>query len=462
MNKPGLSVRARAMIFNARSFRWHAILGTAVMSLLGLSGIAHSQVLSVSGGGTGASTLSGYLFGNGTSPITGSATIPASASSFTQVGTGALTRDLDAKTKENALSLLDFCSDNTGATDCSAGIADWFAEGIALNKALYIPAGTYRVSSQMVWNLQTVAAKGINVFGDGRLASVIKFDSGVTSPNWDIVGNDTPGEAGIAYARFEDFGVQGNTSGELMTFGRDDYNDAMNEFQLNNIYVQNFSTAGTAVALKLNYFLNGFVNVAANGGGFNVGTLTGSGFAALLCNQCVMNTIMGTFGDDGNGIVFANGYSYTNTFLNVDTEGNTIDINISSANASDNTFVGGQIATATYGIYGSAGSSNKFINVNNAISGAGTSFLPSSTGVWLETPNINTVATPGTPASGTAVTNTSGQVAEVSVSGGTVSAVKRNGATLFATTNVTVILEPGDTITLNYTAAPSWTWMPIR
>lgn len=438
------------------------IFAMAVASLPGMPGVAHAQVLGVSGGGTGASSLSGYLFGNGTSPITGSATIPASASSFTQVGTGALTRGLDAKTKENALSLLDFCSDNTGATDCSAGIADWFAEGVALNKALYIPAGVYKVSSQLVWNLQSVAAKGINVFGDGRLASIIKFDAGVASPNWDIIGDDTPGEAGICYARFEDFGIQGTTSGELMTFGRDDYNDAMNEFQLNNIYVQNFSTAGTAVALKLNYFLNGLVNVAANGGGFNVGTLTGSGFAALLCNQCVMNTFMGTFGDDGNGIVFANGYSYTNTFLNVDTEGNTIDINISSANASDNTFVGGQIATATYGIYGSAGSGNKFINVNSAISGAGTSFMPSSTGIWLETPNINTVSTPGMPANGTAVANTTGQVAEVSISGGTVSLVRRNSVSLFTTTNVTVILEPGDSITLNYTVAPGWNWMPIR
>lgn len=462
MNNPGLSARVRAMVADAHRILLCALCAMAVASLLGKPGTAHSQVLGVSGGGTGASTLSGYLFGNGTSPITGSSSIPASASSFTQVGTGALTRDIDAKTKENALSLLDFCSDNTGGTDCSTGIANWFAEGIALNKALYIPAGVYRVSSQVVWNLQSVAAKGINVFGDGRIASIIKFDAGVTSPNWDIVGNDTPGEAGIAYARFEDFGVQGNTSGELMTFGRDDYNDAMNEFQLNNIYVQNFNTANTAVALKLNYFLNGLVNVAANGGGFNVATLTGSGFAALLCNQCVMNTFMGTFGDDGNGIVFANGYSYTNTFLNVDTEGNTIDINISSSNASDNTFVGGQIATATYGIYGSAGSSNKFINVNNAISGAGTSFLPSSTGVWLETPNINNVSTPGMPASGTAVTNTTGQVVDVSINGGAVSLVRRNGASLFTTTNVTVILEPGDSIILNYSSAPGWNWMPIR
>jgi len=131
-----------------------------------------------------------------------------------------------------------------------------------------------------------------------------------------------------------------------------------------------------------------------------------------------MNTFMGTFGDDGNAMVFANGYSYTNTVLNIDTQGNTIDVNISSANASDNTFVGGQIATATYGIYASAGSSNKFINVNNAISGAGTSFLPSSTGGWLETPNINMVHTLGVPGSGAAYTNTTGQMVMAALPGG--------------------------------------------
>jgi hypothetical protein len=437
------------------------ILGAAVLWLAGAPRIAHSQ-LAVSGGGTGATSLTGYLKGNGTSPITGSSTIPASASSFTQTGTGALSRTLDAKQRENALSLLDFCSDNTGATDCSTGIGNWFAEGIALNKALYIPAGTYRVSAQLVWNLQSVAAKGINVFGDGRLASVIKFDNGVSSPNWHIVGNDTPGVPGICYARFEDFGVQGNTSGELMTFGHDSYNDAMNEFQLDNLYVQNFNTTNTAVALKLNYFLNGLVNVAANGGGFNVPTLTGSGFAALLCNACVMNTFMGTFGTSGNGIVLANGYSYTNTFLNVDTEGNTIDIHIASANATSNTFVGGQIALATYGINATAGSGNKFININDAVTPGGGNFMPSSTGVWLETPNINTVSTPAVPASTTSRTNTTGQKVMVAINGGAVSLVKRNAASLFTTSNVTVILEPGDTITLNYSTAPGWTWMPIR
>ena len=303
MTSSSLSVHVRALAVDPCGALFRVILGVAVMSLLGRPGIAHSQVLAVSGGGTGASTLSGYLYGNGTSPITGSATIAASASSFTQLGTGALTRDLDAKAKENALSLLDFCSDNTGATDCSAGIAKWFAEGLALNKALYIPAGVYRVSSQLAWSFTTTTSSangtpenvnGINVFGDGRYASWIKFDSSVASPNWYIYGPNTAGSNYLMYSSFRDFMVTGNTSGELLTFGREDVSDAVNEFQLTNLFLDNYNTTSSAITLRLNNFLNGLVNVVADGGGFNTETLVGSGYAALFCNQCQMNTFMGS------------------------------------------------------------------------------------------------------------------------------------------------------------------------
>ena len=462
MNEHDLSARVRVRVGAAGRVISCLTFGLVAMSLLGGPGPARAQ-LAVSGGGTGATTLSGYLYGNGTSPITGSSTIPASASSFTQSGSGALTRDLDAKTKENALSLLDFCSDNTGATDCSAAIADWFAEGVALNKALYIPAGVYRASSQLVWEFTTVGSgvNGINVFGDGRQASIIKFDNGVASPNWQIIGEDVAGFF-VGYSRFENFGIVGNTSGELMTFGRDDYNDALNEFQLNNLYLQNFNQTSTAIALKLNYFVNGLVNVVADGGGFNLSTNQGYGFAALLCNQCVFSTFMGSFGNSANGIVLANGYSYANTFLNTDTEANTSDIQITSPHAINNTWIGGQISLAEYGINASNGSSNIFINPNNAITGAGTTFMPASTGVWLETPNYNHVSTPSVPASGTTYPNTTAQVVEVTINAGAVSLVQRNGVGLFTHSDVTVTLEPGDTIRLVYSSAPGWIWMPVR
>lgn len=201
MNEPDLSLRVRAIgtanagwgalrVVSPHRILFCVILGVAVISPLRKSGIAHSQVLSVS---------------------------------------GALTRDLDAKAKENALSLLDYCSDNTGATDCSAGIAEWFAEAVALNKALYIPAGIYRVSSQLLWYLpatrnsnfdnQYENVTGINVFGDGRYTSWIKFDANVASPNWQIYGPNTANHNFEMFSRFENFMVTGSTSGELMTWG---------------------------------------------------------------------------------------------------------------------------------------------------------------------------------------------------------------------------------------------------
>lgn len=51
-----------------------------------LSTITTGAPLSVAKGGTGAATLTGYLFGNGVSPITGSATIPATAITPNLVG----------------------------------------------------------------------------------------------------------------------------------------------------------------------------------------------------------------------------------------------------------------------------------------------------------------------------------------------------------------------------------------
>lgn len=88
--------------------------------------------------------------------------------------------------------------------------------------------------------------------------------------------------------------------------------------------------------------------------------------------------------------------------------------------------------------------------------------MPNAVGVWLQTPNYNHVVTPSLPASGTSATNTSGQVAEVTINAGAVSLVQRNGVGLFTTSNVTVILEPGDTITVTYSTAPGWIWMPLR
>jgi hypothetical protein len=70
------------------------------------------------------------------------------------------------------------------------------------------------------------------------------------------------------------------------------------------------------------------------------------------------------------------------------------------------------------------------------------------------------VTTPAIPASGTAYANTFGVRVRVFVSGGTVTAIAING-TSTGLTSGSFELNPSETITLTYTAAPRWVWLRL-
>lgn len=67
---------------------------------------------------------------------------------------------------------------------------------------------------------------------------------------------------------------------------------------------------------------------------------------------------------------------------------------------------------------------------------------------------------PTMPTSGTAYTNNFGVTARVFVSGGTVTAIALNG-TDTGITSGQIILGPGETIALTYSATPTWTWFGL-
>jgi len=82
------------------------------------------------------------------------------------------------------------------------------------------------------------------------------------------------------------------------------------------------------------------------------------------------------------------------------------------------------------------------------------------------------VSTPSVPSSGTAQSNTYPYPVEVYISGGLATAVQvaRGGSTYTVWSSSTAIsippllvrLEPGDSITVTYSTAPSWIWLPAR
>jgi len=136
---------------------------------------------------------------------------------------------------------------------------------------------------------------------------------------------------------------------------------------------------------------------------------------------------------------------------NIIMKGNTF--NFPTSNASFGGFVGSVGATA-------ANPSALFVDLDNVFNLSGINLpYPSTT-------------TPSVPSSGTAQQNTYQYPVEVYVSGGSATAVQvtRSGSTytVWSTSTATAIppllvrLEPNDSITVTYTTAPTWTWVPAK
>lgn len=89
--------------------------------------------------------------------------IPGTGVSFTQSGTGATARTVDAKLKDGALSVKDFGATGDGSTDDYTAINACFTAALLAGKSVYFPTGTYRITEQ----LTLLDADGLFIFGEG-------------------------------------------------------------------------------------------------------------------------------------------------------------------------------------------------------------------------------------------------------------------------------------------------------
>jgi hypothetical protein len=90
--------------------------------------------------------------------------------------TGAINRFINEKLSES-LSVLDFGADSTGVSDSTTAIQNAINAAISLKKSVYVPGGTYLISSTL-----TIAnCAGFKMFGDGINTSTIKTTTNFTS-----------------------------------------------------------------------------------------------------------------------------------------------------------------------------------------------------------------------------------------------------------------------------------------
>jgi parallel beta-helix repeat protein len=200
---------------------------------------------------------------------------------------------------------------------------------------------------------------------------------------------------------------------------------------------------------------NTIVNCASNAGpgGFG-GGLNIRGVANSLFER---NTVVNN-GHNGIGLDSATIQGTT-----VNCTNNLLATNISRDDGLNYDPYNGAHITQGSGIKELAAGQGPNVYLNNQVSGTSQDWGISSTANTLRgnrgyNPVGKFTAQPAVPASGTAYTNTLNTDATAFITGGTVTAIAIGGQATGLTTPATIRVPSGQTITLTYSVAPTWTW----
>jgi hypothetical protein len=337
-----------------------------------------------------------------------------------------------------------------GTTDDAAAIGAWWSYLMRHGGVGALPAGTCVARSAIVWDMSR-RPNGVRIIGAGQGQSILDLRA-VTSGTPLLI---TAAKA-MFYGHFSDFTVLTDTPGPGVQLGRPDLTDALNGFTFTQIEFKNVANNDDSVALQVNGCVNcDFQTITANTGG---GSTTGTGKGVSLeLRYAAFSRFMGSFSNAGTGVHLTTGYVFGNVFEALDVEVVNTGILIDSPHAARNTVIGGQFAAMT-GLNFTAGNANIVTNPNIAPYRGGVA-VSGTHGLWLQQVEAG-VITPSVPTSGTAVPNTTGRLILAVIYGGTVTRIVVGGST-YTLTQGTVIVRPGETVTLVYTSAPTWEWRPV-
>jgi hypothetical protein len=340
-------------------------------------------------------------------------------------------------------------------TDDTAAITDWleYIKTIGVKGRV---RGLYRYRPAAAWDL-TGITKGLLIEGFQRNGDGFVLDAGFTLS----IENGNGFYFSMNRVKF-----LGEVSGPVLRLGRDDFADAMNGGDL-DLVVNNNSLNSACEGVRFNYVLAYKVFMTVNCGGTGrPGQPTTPGFGTAIrlrqANFCQFN-IHG--GQANIALAITDGFNFANTFVAVDFEEVNTAVSITSANASKNVFVSGQILGTTV-LDCTAGTDNLFMSGCNLAFYGGGSLGTNIVGVVVQPQRRAHITQPAVPATTVWYKNVSGFVCIVTVWAGNVSLIDVRAVdtgVLSINPQVvgesnTVVVQPNAEIRLTYTVAPVWHW----
>ncbi|HKR17665.1 hypothetical protein [Rhizorhapis sp.] len=377
-------------------------------------------------------------------------------------GTGSTLRTTAAVINDLGLNVKGYGALGDGSTNDYTHFTDTLAQCVATGAPMFIPPGDY------LWDLTSVgtaswdvtrtvrgAKRAIPIIGAGLGQTSIHITNG-TSIAWQIASSSDWFDLTL-----EGFTVYGAMDIPLLVIGKNDYSDPVNMMAIKNVSVENSYNGTGNEAVRLNYITGGeAINLRCNS--YSNGSGTNKGSALRIRQGEFLSFVGGAAGNAARGVDFTDGVSFGCTFIGQTYENSDYCFSNRSANSGAHTVMGSQFSNvATYAIYSSASLSGEpltFIGNNYTPSGA---LVDPSNYSGVRIVHSRSVSTPSLPASTVAATNTTGHSVMVYIWGGTVTAVTVDGFA-FGLTSGVFIVQPGSTIAVTYSVAPSWQWRNMQ
>jgi hypothetical protein len=328
----------------------------------------------------------------------------------TQIGTVTATGSTAARTLPDrfadVVNLKDFGAVGDGLTDDTVAVQNWFDRVIASGREGFAPAGTYRVTSAIVFDYADCALQGFTLRGEGVQKTLFVSEvSTAGAAAFAIVtsGGTVPSPRIGVYAKISQVGFLANFAGSTFRIGYQEYSDQQNLVRL-ECWISNSSDNALANCLEMNssygcyiQYNGGLGNSANAGDNLRLRKCSfGNFFVSVGGTASLAGEPVGT----GTGIRITDSFSYGNVFVAPDVEYFDYGLKIDSSAAFNNTFIGGQWGDfKTAVVSASAGSGNRFININ--INAPGIPFVMSGSaiGILFDTYSLETSA----PVSGATV-----------------------------------------------------------